>query len=220
MAIALAVGLIFVVGAIAVLAPEAHDGDASSHAQPVTAVPSPKPSAPLSKWSHHESVSPMDKSKIVTVSLAAEGAVQGWLQKEVPDLILRCEEKKTDLYVRTGMAANPELGRFDEYTVRIKLDGKPAETESWSSSTNNTALFSDQPIALAKRLANANSLLFEFTPFQSNRAIVTFQLNGVKHEIESVANACGWNLGNNTPAPARSSSTRPNPSTDSSASSR
>ena len=99
-------------------------GGSNSPNSPTTTPSSPSsPANPdLSKWRHQEGVSAMDKSKTVVATLSAEGAIQGWLATNTPDLIVRCKEKKTDVYVVTGMSANPELGRYDEYTVRIKLD--------------------------------------------------------------------------------------------------
>ena len=80
-------------------------------------------SAPVDKWQGGlGQPSPMDDSPTVVFRLRAENDIEGWLAKKRPTLIVRCLERKTDVYVVTGMAAQPESGHFQEATVQIRLD--------------------------------------------------------------------------------------------------
>ena len=143
------------------------------------------------KWVVHESSSQMDDSKTVVLRLDAENTISGWLKKNKANLLIRCKENKTEVYIHTGMAANPEHGT-DAHTVRIRLDKLRAFTERWSESTNNEALFAKTPISLAKKLAHARTMLFEFTPFNANPATSRFDVRGLDQHLNRVAQACGW----------------------------
>ncbi len=143
------------------------------------------------KWVVHESSSQMDDSKTVVLRLDAENTISGWLKKNKANLFIRCKENRTEVYIHTGMAANPEYG-VDAHTVRIRLDKLRAFTERWSESTDNEALFAKTPISLAKKLAHARTMLFEFTPFNANPATSRFDVRGLDQHLNRVAQACGW----------------------------
>jgi hypothetical protein len=123
----------------------------------------------------------------------AENDIQGWLKSMRPNLVLRCQEGKTNVYVVTGMAANVEYGT-DGHTVRLRFDdGKPT-TQYWSESTDHEALFAPNPTQLAKQLLKVKTLTFQFTPFNASPAVVRFNLEGLGPHLEKVANACGWQI--------------------------
>src|SRR5690349_10122956 len=105
------------------------------------------------KWVEANHISSMDDSPAVTLSLRAEHPISGWPSKtQVPTLVIRCLEKKTDVIVETGFAAQPELGRYKEHTVRIRLDNGKATHQLWEESTDNKALFAPQSVQLAKEI--------------------------------------------------------------------
>jgi len=150
------------------------------------------------KWQQSESVSPIDDSKTVVLRLEAENKIDGWLGKTVrPALLIRCKEKKTELYVSTDLATNPERG--DAATVRLRIDSRPAVTQQWKESTSNDALFAPRPIQLARDLAAAETWLFEFTPFNSNPALVRFDVRDLKAHLDAVSTACDWKEAGSTP---------------------
>jgi Type VI secretion system VasI, EvfG, VC_A0118 len=162
-------------------------------------------------WNIRESRSPMDDSRIVTLSLKAQNMIRGPLGEKRPTLILRCQAKTTDIYVVTEMAANieensdggPEVTR----TVGIRLDDQPARHEGWLESTDHTALFAEASIfntrnvveypsgplvPLAKEIAKAKTLTFQFTPFDGSPQIAKFDLRGIDSHVGKLAEACGW----------------------------
>jgi hypothetical protein len=142
-------------------------------------------------WSERITQSTMDNSTIVTLTLRASNDVTGWLTSTRPSLVLRCEEHKTNVYVATGLSSTVELGRFQEHTVRLRLDDGKAERSVWSESTDNRALFAPNPVALAHRLARAQTLRFEFTPFNANTQIAEFALQGLRDHLQKLDEACG-----------------------------
>jgi len=143
-------------------------------------------------WIVKESASEMDGTATVLLSVVATEPIKGWLEEELPILMVRCREKRTDVVVRTGMAANPELGLFQRFHVRLRFDQQQPVREVWSEATNNEALFSPSAINLARRITRADTLRFEFTPFNSSKAIAVFPVSGLKEILPRVAKACGW----------------------------
>lgn len=159
-----------------------------------TAIIAPPP-APETRWSVSTGVSEMDGSPTVSLSLAAEGEIQGWLNSgSRPMLYIRCRENKTDVYVVTGMQANPEYGLFNEASVRVRLDERAPTRQRWGESTSGDALFAPRPIAFARDLARAERLAFEFTPYNSSPQTVHFRLEGLSPLLPQVASACGWSV--------------------------
>lgn len=119
-------------------------------------------------------------------------SISGWLRTYRPSLIIRCLEHKTDIIVLTGMSATPEYGLYNEHTVRIRLDSNKPFKERWGEATNREALFAPRPIQLAKNLAKAKTMLFEFVPFNANPTTITFNVEGLDQHLSEVAKACGW----------------------------
>ncbi|WP_425399900.1 hypothetical protein [Aeoliella sp.] len=122
---------------------------------------------PEGAWRLERSRSPLDDSETVILYLNANEPIQAWLKSSVPTLFIRCKENKTEIYIRTETAANTEYGKYNSATVRLRLDKNPAFKQTWSESTDKEALFAPGSIALAKKLAKAETLTFEFTPFTS-----------------------------------------------------
>ena len=144
------------------------------------------------KWTQSRDTSAMDDSKGVTFFLEGENEIVGWLARKTPGLVVRCKEKKTDLYMVTGMAARVESGDLEGHTVRVRLDDAPAQRQTWNQSTDNEALFAPNAVTLARALAKAKMLRLEFTPFNASPVIATFDVSGFDQHIGQVAAACGW----------------------------
>ena len=140
-------------------------------------------------WSVSIGKSDMDGSATVVLNHEAESNIQGWLESKRPSLVIRCKEKHVDVYVDTGMTASVE-GTDNEHTVRIRMDDKPAFTQSWSESTDGNALFAPSPRNLARNLSHGSTMLFEFVPFQANPVTAKFDLTGLDKLLPQVEAAC------------------------------
>lgn len=157
--------------------------------------PVPRQDSPTGKWHVSESKSEMDGSPLVVLDLDAGNEVQGWLEAKKPTLIIRCKERKTALYVDIGMQASVEpgdYGLYNQHTVRIRLDDKPALKQVWGQSTDGKALFAGSPQQLARQIAQSQTVLFEFTPFQASPATARFDVHGLDKVLQKVAVPCGW----------------------------
>jgi len=140
-------------------------------------------------WHLAESRSPMDDSRTVVLSLDSRDLVRGPLGDKRPTLIIRCSQKQTKVYVVTHMAATIEEGLDGGpsafHKVGLRLDDRPARYESWGESTDHEALFARDMdymndnviypvgavVKLAKQLARAKTLTFQFTPSMEVRRL-------------------------------------------------
>jgi type VI secretion system protein VasI len=146
----------------------------------------------LQGWTRTEGKSQMDDSPTVTLRLLAQTEAQGFLKTTRPSLIIRCKERRTDLYVVTGLSANPEVGLFESHSIRYRIDQDPAVPQTWDAATSDDALFAPVPIELARQISKGKTFLFEFTPFRSSPVIARFNVTGLERQLGRVAEACDW----------------------------
>jgi hypothetical protein len=118
------------------------------------------------------------------ISLAAS-TVSGLRAREVPHLIIRCLEHKTEVYVVTGVSTQPEP-KVGKHTVRLRFDDDQQEREIWDQSADDRALFSQHPIRFVNKVARAKTLTFEFTPFQAGAAVATFSVAGFDKRLPAL----------------------------------
>ncbi len=103
--------------------------------------------SPADKWQQDAKSGPrMDDSQTVVLTLDSENVVQGPLVEQPNHpLIVRCQQKKTAVYVVTGMASSIEEdvegGPSDFHKVGLRLDDDPARYFSWGESTGSLQLY-------------------------------------------------------------------------------
>jgi len=152
----------------------------------------PATSAENGKWESEEKVSPMDGSRAVYLNLKAEQSVPGMAGLGgFPLMVIRCKSRATDVFINTGsLPFDADSG--GKYNVRLRLDDGQPFRQYWNESAGYDSLFSPNPIELAKELAAAKKLAFEFTPLGSVPVATWFDLTGLDGLIGKVADACGW----------------------------
>jgi type VI secretion system protein VasI len=157
------------------------------------AAASPQPTAVptniTGKWETTTETSSMDDSQTVVLKLAAESFIQGWLDKFLPVLIIRCKEHKIEVYIHIGTQSEVEYGS-DLSTVRVRLDANPALTIKMSHSTDGNALFFPEPEKMVSTLNGRETMLFEFTPFNAPPDETSFNLRGISEAIKPLRDAC------------------------------
>lgn len=100
---------------------------------------------PPGKWAVKESVSPMDDSRTVVLSLPAEADIEGWLAgKTRPVMVVRCLEGKMSALIATGIAAQVETPTY-QATVTFRYDKEEAVTVAASKSSDGKAIFLPNP---------------------------------------------------------------------------
>jgi len=160
-------------------------GKSLGRGQPVSA-------AQLGKWRVSKSKSQFDDSPTVVLALHAENTITGWLATSVPILIIRCQERNTEVYVATGMQPSVESGGTALHTVRLRYGDEAAFAVPMSTSTDNKSLFFIDPINDIRHMWNVQSLLVGFTPFNANPVSIRFDVTGLPFAIQPLREACGW----------------------------
>ena len=146
---------------------------------------------PESAWKRQTDTSPLDDSMTIYFDLEGEEAIQGPRGRIVtPVLSFVCAQGKLEGYVITGFAAKRERRR-DFASVRIRFDNGEAEDVRMVRSTQDKALFFENPAALVKRILNNQQLVFGFTPAGSGLAVTTFRLYGLRAELDPFRTECG-----------------------------
>ncbi len=152
------------------------------------------PSEPtMGKWASWLTSSEFDSSSGATATIKAENEIYGWLnQTERPLLVLRCEEGKTELYLITGMTAEPEYGNYGGTTLRIRLDDGKAFKRNARQSTDRKAYFISSPVGLAKQMEKSSRILIGFVPFNSRPQSIYFHARGAGEAFKLVRQKCKW----------------------------
>jgi type VI secretion system protein VasI len=147
----------------------------------------------FSKWRVNTRISPLDDSKTVVLSIRAESAISGWPGKVyTPILILRCQQRKTEAYVTTGMSPNVELGLHDQATVTLRFDKEKAFMTVTGKATDGQALFFRDGMTLILQMMKYETMLFQFVPYNSSAVLTTFDLRGIVDAVQPLRAQCGW----------------------------
>lgn len=166
-------------------------GAPSQGEEPATPEPLPAPSG--NRWQVDEKSNPIDGSSEVRISLEADNTIHVFLGSFRPELIVDCRKGKTHVYVNVGKPVHSDV-ETGYSAVRVRIDDGSPEQQSWSESTNFEALFSREPVQLARKLAKSHKLLFEFTPNMEVEETVEFTLDGLSDVLPQVSRACRWHL--------------------------
>jgi type VI secretion system protein VasI len=156
-----------------------------------TITSTPKPFA--GNWQVSTSQSEFDNSTTVALSLEAENYIEGWLTTTLPTLVLRCKERKMNVYVNVGTQSNVEYGRYGSATVRVRFDQNQAIEMIADESTDGDALFFRDPYGMIIAMLRSKEMVFGFTPFNADPAVTTFDLRGLANVIAPLKQSCNWN---------------------------
>lgn len=144
--------------------------------------------APLpSKWEKSATTSPIDDTKSVTLSVESLSSVGSGWNKGMARLVLRCEEKKTDVILSYPMFLTTQ-----DVRIRYRVDEKKAVTASFSPSSDFKAAFSRSPIPFIRSLLNNNLLYVEVVPHGENPVSATFPISGLVEPLKELQEACRW----------------------------
>lgn len=159
------------------------------------AVPTPanaRLTAPVMKWNQVKQ-SPWGRDGLRTVAfeLPAEGDVPVWMKRVRPLLVVRCLSRNTEVFVVTSSAASFERNS-GRHTVHVGFDGSTETAEEWEDSVDSQQLFAPDGVGLARRIAEARTMTFRFTPFNASPVTAEFNVAGFHEHLEDVAKTCRW----------------------------
>jgi len=140
------------------------------------------------RWKLIAKTSPIDDSQNVTLLLAADEPIHSSWGTREPQLIARCQENKTEVYV----AWDVFLGT-DRVPVLERFDREPAHTRKWGTSTDHKAAFyPDSDVALLKKMLQHEKLLLQLTPYGESPVLASFDLQGLSAVLPTLQAACKW----------------------------
>jgi hypothetical protein len=123
--------------------------------------------------------------------LPAESIVQVWTRSVRPTLVVRCMAQSTQVFIVTESPMKIEA-QTEDHTVTYSIDGEPAVSERWPDSDEHDALFAPDGAAFAKRLMQARTFRFGFTPHNVPSVTTDFNVAGLAPLLEPVSKDCGW----------------------------
>ncbi len=147
------------------------------------------------KWIKIDSESEMDDSPQVLLVLYADNEITDWLKKKhKPMLAITCIENKTSVAIIPETSASPEVGLYEKYTVRIRLDKNKPIKQRWREANTSDALKAPNAISLARQINKSEKMLFEFNAFNSGSQIIEFDVRGLEPYLKELADTCNWKL--------------------------
>jgi type VI secretion system protein VasI len=145
----------------------------------------------VGRWTIETNVSKFDDTRSVHLSLTANEKINGWLGKSyVPELNIRCRERKTEAYIDFGMSPAVETELYDGATLQFRIDKQPPFKAIATKSSDGNTLFLKDPMSFIKRLLKAEHLLVRFTPFSSSAQEASFGTAGLEQAIVPLTEAC------------------------------
>jgi len=146
----------------------------------ITGTPKPKRT-----WRVTERKSKIDDTSSVTLSLDSNEEVYTTFGSVLPTFIIRCIEDKTDAYIITGRM-------LDDDKATIRLGNENAYSLSMIESTDKKALFFPRVISNIKKIGGHKEMVFRYTPYNSGKKTITFNISGLMDKIKPLRKACHW----------------------------
>jgi hypothetical protein len=148
--------------------------------------------APAHQWSREDEYRWIANHKrSVAYELDADQQVRVWTTHVRPTLVMRCLNKKTEVFVYTESPSKME-STDGLHTVRLTFDDAAESDERWPDSAEHDALFAPDGTALARRISAAHHLRFGFSPHNAEPVLVDFDLGDAGSVVSHVAKTCGW----------------------------
>jgi hypothetical protein len=175
-AIAAFVGLITISIANAFLSSRVHSVGTTVKETDLQSIPAPLTAKADNDWELVDTTDPMDNTPKITLMKSGTND---------SELIIRCAKHKTEAFINTKKV-------IDNGEVRIKFDQGQPLRQSWSKSTDYTALFAPDAISFARELADAKTFMIEFTPFQEGERSISFDVLNLGPKLKPISDACNW----------------------------
>ncbi len=142
-------------------------------------------------WTENRTRWVANAAKSFAFELRSHNRIAIWMREVHPLLVVRCLPETTEVFVFTQSAAMIEP-QTEDHTVVFSFDDEPPTRELWPDAAEHDALFAPHGAAFAKRLLNANTLRFGFTPHNAAPVTAHFQVSGLRNLVEPTVQACDW----------------------------
>ena len=144
-------------------------------------------------WRLSTGTNPIDDSKTVTLSLAAEIGSSRF--GEPITFVARCKSNKTEAYVVWGEFLGDDSR--DVYAqwknVIVRVGTGVARSEQWGVSTDRKATFAPSWAGnLLKELLDEDQLVLQTIPYGENPSTAIFNVSGLRNVLGELAGTCNW----------------------------
>jgi hypothetical protein len=153
-------------------------------ARPAAATP-----APSATWVENGRTWMGNARKGIALELAARNETSVWMRTVRPLLVVRCVDKRTDVFVFTDSAAAMEA-KDEDHTVRIAVDSGSERSERWPDSSAHDALFAPDGRRLLQEIGQARTFSFGYTPHNAGPVVAHFDVAGLRERLGSAARYC------------------------------
>lgn len=153
----------------------------------------PAAKAPPKKWDYYETKNPIDDTITNAFILTPDS---GRNYKGSFDLVARCKSNKTELYVKWhDYLGDDSSSVYEDWkNVIVRVGNAKAVTQRWGISTDKSATFASSAIPLLRKMAKAEKLLLQTTPYNESPAQAIYDTKGLEEPISKIAKRCNWNL--------------------------
>lgn len=148
-------------------------------------------------WEISESTSALDDSTTVIANLRSKKEVESKNFSSYPLLQLQCSGGNSEIYgtykvaIDTGLVLTPYYeGDLGDVAVNIRLDKNKPQRLIVKEGANSETVFISNPETLLGFMANSKTMLFEFTPFNSNSDYAEFEINGIEEVLKEMQKNC------------------------------
>ena len=123
-----------------------------------------------------------DETKIVITHNSITKVSNSIGVQEPATIVIRCDFKNDKTINLDAYISTPSYNS-DNNKVGLRWDSGEPISASWNESTSGTALFNKDPKKFINKLLESNTLVFQWTPYQSIPQAVKFDLIKMKTDI-------------------------------------
>lgn len=153
-----------------------------ARSEPIAAAITPKWSGGVRRSNGHN---------VAVYELQADNDIAVWGKVVRPVLTVRCVAGTTEVFVLTQSAAVID-GTDGRHAVRVGYDAEPDGAERWMASDEYDALFAENGVGAARKIASARTMRFAFTPYNASPVVAQFQVAGFDTLASRLAKSCRW----------------------------
>jgi type VI secretion system protein VasI len=154
----------------------------------------PERASNAGKWDVSRDKNPLDDSERVVLILRADSGSSRY--GGPVGFIARCQSNSTEAYINWNDYLGNDGNYRNEYkNVTVRIGDGQASTQRWGLSTDSKATFAPNWAGdLLKKMATANKLVVQTTPYNENPVTAIFDTTGMADALEPLMEVCGWSL--------------------------
>lgn len=107
-----------------------------------------------------------------------------------PELVIRCQERTTDLYVDWKAILTNASRRYAKLYINYKFDGGPMAGAEWEYSLDRYSIFAPNAVDLIKIMKDKKAFAVELTPYGETAQMVVFELEGLPAALDVLIKEC------------------------------